>query len=331
MTPRLAAFLLVLFLFAAPLRAAEKEAVTMAVPSFSLSFSLGYLAEDLGFFAKQGLAVKQLQLQGLAAINAVISGSADFAEPSAASLTRAAAKGQRLLGIAELTSRPFVQLVMRKETAEAAGFDAKAPLAQRALALKGKIIGVDSVNSVVHAYVRLVAKAGGYDPDAIHFAFMAPTSLIASYETKQIDGFAMTPPWPQKAILDDGAVMVASGPDGDPSYSAFANTVLLTRPEVCEKRAELCAKMGRAFAAAAVAIRDQPDQALAALQKRFSTLDPKLMAVSFAVLRKITPVPPALNAAALENVEQYNLDAGLLKPEEKLKSYDGIFTDKYVR
>jgi len=327
---RLGAVILTLFLCAPPaLRAEEKEAVTMAVPSFSLSFSLGYLAEDLGYFAKEGLAVKQLELQGLAAINAVISGSADFAEPSAASLTRAAAKGQRLLGIAELTSRPFVQLVMRKEAV--AGFDAKAPLAQRALALKGKVIGVDSVNSVVHAYVRLIAKAGGYDPEAIRFAFMAPTSLIASYDTKQIDGFAMTPPWPEKPLLEGSAVMVASGPDGDPAYAAFANTVLLTRPEVCEKRAGLCEKMGRAFAAAAVAIRDEPDKALAALQKRFSTLDPKLMAVSFEVLRKITPVPPALSAAALENVEQFNIDAGLLKPGEKLKSYDGIFTDKYVR
>jgi hypothetical protein len=27
----------------------------------------------------------------------------------------------------------------------------------------------------------------------------------------------------------------------------------------------------------------------------------------------------------------FNIEAGLLKPEQKLKSYDGLFTDQYVR
>ncbi len=316
----------------APLHAADTEAVTMAVPSVSLSFSLGYLAEDLGFFAKEGLAVKQVEIQGLGAINSVISGSSDFAEPSAASLARAAAHGQRLLGIAELTDHPFVQLVLRKDIALAGGFKATAPLKQRALLAKGRTIGADSVNSVVHAYVRLVAIAGGYDPEAIHMAFMAPASMVAAFESKQIDGFAMTPPWPEKPVLDGTAIMLASGPDGDPpGLLPFANTVLLTRPEVCEKRKSVCEKMGHAFAAAAAAIHDHPDAALAALRKRFSSLDAKLMAVSFDVLRKVTPVPPALSAAALANVETYNIEAGLMKPDEKLKSYDGLFTDAYVR
>lgn len=311
--------------------AAEKEAVTMTVPAFSLSFSLGYLAEDLGFFAKEGLAVKQLEVQGLAAINAVISGSADFAEPSAASLTRAAARGQKLLAIAALTDQPFVQLVLRKDIAEAGGFDPKAPLQARAQLLKGHIIGVDSVNSVVHAYLRLVARAGGFDPEDVKTAFLSPPSMIAGFEAKQVDGFAMTPPWPEKPILEGTAVMLASGPDGDPPFVPFANTVLLTRPDVCAKRQPVCAKMGRAFAAAAAVVHDQPDEALAALGKRFSTLDPKLMAVAFEVLRKITPSPPTLSAAALENVDGYNIQAGLMKPEEKLKSYDDLFANDYVR
>jgi ABC-type nitrate/sulfonate/bicarbonate transport system substrate-binding protein len=237
-----------------------------------------------------------------------------------------------LLAIAELTDHPFVQFVLRRDLAVAGGFDPKAPLAQRALLAKGRVIGADSVNSVVHAYVRLVAIAGGYDPEAIHMAFMAPASMTAAFAAKQLDGFAMTPPWPEMPVLDGTAVMLASGPDGDPpGLLPFANTVLLTRPEVCEKRKSLCEKMGHAFAAAALAIRDQPDAALAALRKRFDRLDPKLMAVSFAVLRKVTPVPPALSAAALANVEAYNVEAGLMKPEEKLKSYDGLFTDAYVR
>lgn len=317
---------------AAPIRAQEKTAVILAVPAFSLSFSLGYLAEDMGFFAKEGLAVKQVDMQGLAAINSLIAGSSDFSEASGASLTRAAAHNQRLLAIAQLSNRAFVQIVLRKTIADQAGFDPKAPLAQRALVLKGRTIGVDSINSVVHAYLRLVAHVGGYDPESISTGVMAAPSMLAAFDTKQVDGFAMTPPWPEKPLLAGTAILVASGPDGDPAdLVPFANSVLLTRPETCEKRKALCEKMGRAYAAAAVAIRDHPDAALAALEKRFSSLDAKTMEASFEIVRKITPVPPAPTLDAIRNDEIYNVDAGLLKPEDQLKSFDGLFTDQYVR
>jgi ABC-type nitrate/sulfonate/bicarbonate transport system substrate-binding protein len=318
---------------AVPAAAQQKlEDVTMAVPTFSLSFSLGYLAEDIGFFTKHGLRVKSVEIVGLGAINSVISGSSDFAEPSSGSLTRAAAKGQRLVAIAELLNRPIVQVVLRKDIAEEANFDPKAPLAQRALALKGRTIGVDSINSVIHAYVRLMAKRAGYDPESIRVAPMQPASLLAALQTKAIDGFAMSPPWPLKPVLDGTAVMIASGPDGDPADMVpFSNTVLVTRPETCEKRKSVCEGMGHAFADAAAFMHEHPDEALTALKKRFPTVDDALLKASFDVIRKITPNPPAVSRAGLENTELYNIDAGLLKPEEKLKSYEGLYTDAYVK
>ena len=44
-----------------------------------------------------------------------------------------------------------------------------------------------------------------------------------------------------------------------------------------------------------------------------------------------TPRPPLITKADLENAELYNVGAGLLKPDEKLKSYDGLYTDEYVK
>jgi NitT/TauT family transport system substrate-binding protein len=317
---------------AVPAIAAETDEVVLAVPALSLSFTMEYVAMDLGFFAKQGIAVKEVNVAGLGAINALIAGSTDFALASGASLTRAAARGQRLLDIAALSNRPFVQIVMRKEVAEKAGFDPKAPLAQRARILKGHIMGIDSVNAVNHAYLRVIAGVGGYDPESLTIAVIAPSSLPAAFETKQIDGFAMTPPWPEKPLVDGSAVLIASGPDGDPpNLSPMINSVLLTRPEVCEKRTAICEKIGRAYVEAAMIIRDNPDQAIAVLAKRFPALDQKTIEASFAVLHKITPVPPAPTLDGIRNNETFNVMAGLLKPEEALKSFDGLFTDKYVR
>ena len=48
-------------------------------------------------------------------------------------------------------------------------------------------------------------------------------------------------------------------------------------------------------------------------------------------MRKITPRDLMLSPAGFENAERFNIEAGLLKPEEKLKSYDNLFTDQFVR
>jgi hypothetical protein len=60
-------------------------------------------------------------------------------------------------------------------------------------------------------------------------------------------------------------------------------------------------------------------------------MDPKLIATVLQKITKATPNPLAVTAKALENAERLNIESGLLKPEEKLPSYDGLFTDVYVK
>jgi NitT/TauT family transport system substrate-binding protein len=308
------------------------ESATMANPVVSLSFTMGYIADDMGFWGKHGLAVKTLEISGVGALNAVISGSADFAQPSGPSFTRAVAHGQRLLAIAAATDRLTPQVVLRNDLAVAAGFDPKAPLATRAQTLKGRTIAVDAVNSIIHAYVRLLAKRGGFDPEEINIAMMQPPSMIAAFATKTIDGFAMALPWTLKPVLEGTATMIASGPDGDPpDVEPFATVILVTKAETCEKRKSLCQKIGAAFVDADAYLLDHPAESLVIVKKRFPTLDDKLLSASLDLLRKMTPRPPAVSRASLENNETVNVEAGLLKPEDKLKSYDGIFTDEYVK
>ena len=75
----------------------------------------------------------------------------------------------------------------------------------------------------------------------------------------------------------------------------------------------------------------RPPDARALLKKRFESFDETLLAAAFAEIRKGTPRPPVVTKADLENAELYNIGAGLLRPEEKMKSYDGLYTDEYVR
>jgi ABC-type nitrate/sulfonate/bicarbonate transport system substrate-binding protein len=318
----------------APVRAQPQplEDVTMAVPAVGFPFTAGYVADGLGLWAKHGLRVKTVLIAGIGSTNAVISGSADFAQISGLSLTRAAANGQRLLAIANTLERPITEISIRKDIAAAANFDPKAPLARRAQVLKGHTFAIGGVNTVVHAYLRIVALAGGLDPEGIRVAPMAGDNMLAAMQTKAIDGMSTVLPWTRKGTVEGSSVLVASGAEGDPPHlSPLAFNVVATKPDTCEKRKSLCVKMGRALAEAMATIRADAKGTLAILKKTFARFDDAVLADAIEVVRKATPAVPAATAETLANAENFNIEARLMKPEAKLSSYDGLATDAYVK
>jgi NitT/TauT family transport system substrate-binding protein len=326
------AWIVGLALLAAPAARAEDEHAVLALPADVMQFLAVYAAQDMGFWKREGLDVKIVYIAGVGSFNAVISGSADFSVSSAASLTRAAAHGQRMLAIANMIDRPPWGIVVAKGIADDAHFDPDAPLAARARILAGKRISIDAVNSVIHAYLRAVAKAGGVDPDSITVAPMQPPEALAAFARHAIDGFVSGPPWVEEVEADGTATLVASPVNGDPAWIApNGSGVVVTRPQTCAERRSLCVKMGRGLVAGARFIHDQPHQALALMKTHFDKASDPVLARSFAVVAAGTPVPPAMVAAVLKNSERLNIEAGLLAPADALASYDGLFTDAFVR
>jgi NitT/TauT family transport system substrate-binding protein len=274
----------------------------------------------------------EVLIAGIGATNAVIAGSVEVSHASGASLTRAAARGQKLLAIVAVLDRSSVEIVLRKDVAAAAHFDPKASLAERAKVLNGRTIAIDAINSIDDIFLRVIAKRGGLGPDAVRLAVLKADNALAAISTNQIDGIAMSPPWPQSAMLANGAVLLASGLDGDPpDYVPLTTTVVLTKPETCEKHRVICEGIGQAMKEASQILHTQPAEAKTILAKRLPNMDPKLIDVVVEKITKATPTPLAVTAKALENAERLNIESGLLKPEEKLPSYDGLFTDAYVK
>ncbi len=324
----------VMLLATAPLAAqpAALEDITIAMPNFTFTSTPNFIAEELGLWAKHGLRVKIIQIAGVGATNAVIAGSADFVQAGGSTLTRAASRGQRLLAIANTAERNVVAITMRKEIAEAAGFDAKAPLEKRAQVLRGKTFGVGAINANPHAYLLAVASRGGVKPDEIRVTALEGNAMMAAFQAKQIDGMSNSPPWPLKPVVDGLSVVIASGPDGDPPNAVnFAYNVILAKPETCEKRKAICAAMGRVMKEAVAYVHTHPQDVIAILAKKFSNLEPKLIAAAFEEIRKSTPKVPVVTKEALNNADDFNVEAGMMKAGDKLKSYDGLYTDEFVK
>ena len=143
----------------APAQAQDID-ILMALPSPTLTFSSAFIAEDAGFYKKEGLKVRphhrrrRLRQRGHRR-------QRRFHHRHRAGVPAGRGGGQRLFAIANLIDRPLVELVLRKDVADAAGITEKTPFAERAKALKGKTIGIQGVGSIVHAWERLVAIAAG--------------------------------------------------------------------------------------------------------------------------------------------------------------------------
>lgn len=314
-----------------PARAQDEHAL-MALPADVMQFLGIYAAQDLGFWQREGLDVKTVFIAGVGSFNAVVSGSADVSVSSAVALTRAAAHGQRMLAIANMIDRPVWSIVVSKEIAEAARFDPAAPLAVRARLMQGKKMGVDAINSVVHAYLRAIAKAGGIDPESIVVAPLQPADTLAAFTRKALDGFVAGTPWPQQVVQDGTGVVIASPITNDPDWIApNGSGVIVTRPQFCIEHRSICVKLGHGLAAGAKFIHERPADALALMRKRFDKIDAAVIERSFTVVQTGTPVPPVMVSAVLANSERLNIEAGLMAPADQLKSYDGLFTDEFVR
>ena len=314
--------------------AAQQEIeTTFAIPSQTLTFTAHYVAHDAGLFQKEGLKVTDRYLVGVASPNAVLAGSADFTITTAPVFLRAAAQGQKLKAIANLVDKPLIELVLRKDLAEAAGFSDKMTMAERGRLLKGRTIAIQGVGSIVHAWPRYVAGLGGLDiENDMRIAPMDPPAMLPALESKAVDGYATTSPFTTQAVSKGMAVMLASSTFDAPELHPFANAILYSRADLCQEKRALCVRVGRAFVAAARMIQEKPDEVLETiLKKRFAKQDPQLLAEAWKVARQAQARDIRVSIAQLENAQKVSLVAKLLDPKDALTSYQGLFTDEFVR
>lgn len=331
-TARLALLGLVVFAASRVPARADTDKTTLSLPGQGVTFLPIYAAQDAHFFERQGLEVKTVYLPGVGTTNAVISGAVDFGISNGVSVTRAAAHGQNLLAIANMSDRPGWTLVMRKDVVDASGIALTAPLAQRMQILKGRTFAIDTISSLAHAYLRVLEKTGGIDPDAVPITPVQPQDAIAVLERKGIDGYIGNAPFTEMGEIAAGGVAVASAVANEPpGLYPIALTMLVTRPQFCAARRDTCMRMGHALAAALQFVRADRPAAYAILKGHFAALDDKILATAFDDLERLLAQSPAITNESIANSDRMNIEAGFMKPEDARSSYSDLFTDEYVR
>lgn len=312
--------------------ASAVEHATLALPDTTLAFLSYYIAADKGLWTKQGLDVKEIEIRGIGAMNAVISGSVDFSMSSAPSITRAYMHGQKLVALAGMLDESDDDVVIRKDVADAAHFDPAAPLSQRAKILKGLKIAAPGVAGIPDVVLRAVLAEAGLPANAITLTPLAPPEFMAAFARKSIDGFVAGPPYPQQAVLAGTGVLVSDARKGEPNkYSPITPALLTTRASFCPAHRSICAAMVHGFVEAAQFIHDHPKQSVAIMKTHFGQYDEKVLEATYRLLRATTPTPPKTTVKDLKDGDLMDIAAGLLKPSQKLSNYAPLIDNEFAK
>ena len=327
-TTALAAALASALAMAAPAQAADMEQTSIAMPALTITFLPVYVAEDLGFWKKLGLDVTLHDITGMGSTNAMLAGSVDFAVQSGPSLIRGNIRGRKMVGIAEMADHEAFALVVRKEAFP--GLDLTGSLKERVAALKGKKISVDSPNTVVDVLLRYYAQKAGLDAKTdMTEVYMQPTEAIAAMKSGAIQAAMLNYPWVETAQRE-GAAMLVNAITELPELTPTMATTTTTREGFCNDHESICAKLAHGYVLSHKFIHEHPDEALEVALKRMPKANRSDLEKSLHTMLKATPEVPRYDAAAFPHTQELMVFGGMMQESEARKSFEGMFTNKYV-
>lgn len=314
----------------APARASEK--VTIAIPANALLFAPLFIAHDAGLWADQGLDVELPLIAGPGATNAVIAGSADFTSSGGGSMLRAAARGQKLLAIANTIDQLLLELVVSDAAIEKFGVKVDGDFASRVRSLKGMTIAVDTVNGLPHGYLRYIAKKAGLDPETdVTVTAMQPPNMLAALKSGAVDAFIFGAPFIDLAVKGGGKVLIRNPIDDAPELNPFAYNLIVTQPEYCGEHAGVCEKLIAGLRQASRQMIEQGDAMLEVLRPRFARIPEDVLAASFRTIAAATNPSLRVTAEAMKSTEDYVVAAGMLKEDERIVPLSQLFTQDYTK
>ncbi len=220
-------------------------------------------AQNLGFFAEEGLDVQFLNTAGsLISIQQVASGQAEFGLSPSDGLIAIRAKGTPVRYFYNWQTHVIFSLAVPAES----------PI--RSVAeLKGKQIGVQGMGSAAVPYAKAVVRSGDLDPAsdvtliAVGIAAQAATTL----QQKRVDALAL---WDTEY-----AAMELLGLKfrffGHPKLQNLTGGGLLARDDYIQANPDVIRGFGRAFARGNVFCFENPEAAIKIYWKNFPQAKPK--------------------------------------------------------
>ena len=242
----------------------------VALPLWSVTF----LAEDLGFYKEEGLAVERINLaNGPAAMTALLAGEGTASMATPGEMLAANAKGQPVKAIMSYTKTDAYSILVGKPFADQHKLTAASALQAREAALKahkGVRIGITTPGSATDLMARAALRQVGLDPtrDAAIVPLQSTANTVAALANNAVDACVTLSPFTEQTISEFGAVPLLTVATGELKQAfRLQGQCLQARPDDMKARPDLYAALVRADVRALRVLLEKPDQARDVLRK----------------------------------------------------------------
>jgi ABC-type nitrate/sulfonate/bicarbonate transport system substrate-binding protein len=245
-------------------------------------FSVTYLAEDMGFYQKEGLTVERLAMNsGPAGLAALLGreGPTLFSGPGES--LAAIANGQSIKFMMSLANYNVLTLIAGKEFAAAHNITSDSPVEQRKAALagaKGIRLGITVPGSLSDLATRMAVRAAGGDPDkdAQIVPLQTIANVFAAIANRGVDAAVGPSPAIEQTTGQLGSIELLKVYEMPEMLTLQGQAQMAFGDEV-DKNRDLFAALIRAQLRAMQAIVEDPKEAGAVLAKaRFANLTPEV-------------------------------------------------------
>jgi len=257
---------------------ASAQPVRIAVGAASVASLPTWVAQDGGYFAREGVPAELIYIRGgPQTMSALISGEVPFAQIYGGALLAAALTGADVVIVAGLINQPFFSIVTIK------GIDKPDDL-------RGKKIGISTFGSATDFALRLALKKWGIkaDSEVSILQMRGVPEILPAMASGALQGGVMSPPTNMIAIRA-GFKELAYLPQVGIS---FQHTTLATSRRYLERNRATAIKVLKAYRSAIERIKADKAFTMKTLSKYMNTSDTVVLEYSYNTgLPLFRPVP----------------------------------------
>lgn len=297
-------------------------------------WAVSYLAEDQGLYAKAGLNVQRVLLDGgPAGLSGLLSGAGSAVLSSPGEMLSAVAKGQKLKALMAYGNTNPAIFVVSDRAARRAGVTGESPLAERRAALgriRGGRYGITTPGSQTDGLTRLALKQAGVEDGAAKVVpLQSGPNCLAALARGQIDGFVAQSPAAEQAVVQVPAVPLLFNSAGDiEGGDRLQGQTLEAKAADVEANEDLFRALVGADVAALKVLVEDPDAARDRLRRtRFADVDDQLWPDVWAHVRQSWG-SPTVTADGLRAWVQNGLVGADL--DESSVPYDEVVDMRFV-
>jgi sulfonate transport system substrate-binding protein len=298
--------------------AQERQKIKVTVPTPSMMFYPLYYGQEKGYFPKEGMDVEVIVTNGDGPdVDAVISGSVQFAVSTPNRLFTAFEQGKPLKAAMMLAKRMAIECAMNKQVADRLGITKDTPLEQRLKSMKGLTVAGTRPGAFTYVLLETYGKRVGLVPqtDFKLIGVGGANSMLPALENNQIAVGCTGSPFAELAESRGKAIRFTNNMGGDdPAFDDFLFELVYVRPDYLAGNGETVRKFLAAFVATVNEILDTPaEQHMAALKARFGGTSDDVILASFENTKRIYTRDGVITPGSVQKAGAFMIESGAIK------------------